>query len=103
MINPQIKEISFENYQKYFLDLISVNKTNNKSGSVDTPIFYHTEAGSLVITFSFNPFIIVVKESLEKLRKDYSVVFDDNYKSVKPELIDWINDKYMDKRGIPDL
>ena len=102
MKDPKVKQISFANYQKYFLHLFTVNNPDNKAGTIDTPIFYRIEAGSLIITFSFSPFIVEVKESMEVLKAQYDKVFKD-FEGEKPEFIGWIIDKFMDKRGIPEL
>ena len=102
-----IKNISFENYKKYFYDIIAVNTPNNKVDYPNkTPIFYKVEYDVLVISFSYSPFFIETKIQMEILRTEYVTTFDPEIESEKQnpaDFMEWVQEKYLDSRGIEEI
>lgn len=103
-----IKKIDFNVYLNNFYDLIRVNTPNNEqSQSYPTPIFYKIINNQLNISFSFANFYIETSVDIDLLTIEYNkqysdgnMLFDD---AKKLDFFSWMNNKYMDERGIKEL
>ena len=98
--NYQVKKISFEDFEKYFKELID---------SPDSPpiVFYKQDSEKICISFSFDSFIIITEIKISKIIEMYE---DDKFNSLDvvssdspehPALIKFKN-HYLE-RGIPEL
>ena len=63
--NHQIKKISFEDYDKYFRDLINSPDDNHI-------VFYRRTADDFTISISYDVFIIVTSISITKIIEKYA-------------------------------
>lgn len=100
------KNISLENYLKYFYEHIKINTPKNEIETLSTPIFYKVckSKDLLTISFTFMGFFINVNVPLTMLREKYAKVFEVTFEdSVIPDFMMWIDSKYMDNRGIEEI
>ena len=84
--------------------MIQVNTPSNSATNTEaqqTPIFFRKELGTLTISFAYSSFIIATKESIKTLTEEYEEIYVDN-EANKPKFMEWLNEKYMDNRGIPE-
>jgi len=104
-MTENVKKISLQTYEIYFKELISINTPSNigLENVEKTAIFYdlNTELDTITISFAFDPFIIVVPISLNKLQEKYNERYE--LDEDRPDFIVWINTNYMDARGILEL
>jgi hypothetical protein len=95
------KTISWSTYLDTFYDFIRVNTANNKDSTIETPIFYYMNHGTLTISFAFDKFYIEVHKNLAELQQEYNEQYSDDFNLTEPpRFLKWLNDKYMDERGI---
>lgn len=103
----EVKQISFENYLKYFHSIISINNPDNTVDyPIKTPIFYKIEHDVLTISFAYSPYLIETKIMMSVLHTEYKTLFDPELNSDKQnptDFMDWIQNKYLDNRGIEEL
>jgi hypothetical protein len=99
---PEVKRISFADYQKYFLNLLK---------SPDPPyhiLFYKKTSDGIEVSFSWDGFIIIVEVSYSEIKELYAdaamntadVTLSD--KEDHPVLLKFYTD-YLFGRGIPEL
>ena len=96
------KNISFDKYLQFFYELLRVNTPSHDrsdTGQINSSIFYKLDNSNIIISFSDGNFYIEVTKSLVELQDEYDRIFED-YLDNKPNFIQWLNDKYMDSRGI---
>lgn len=102
------KRIEFNVYLNNFYDLIRVNTPNNQQTQThSTPIFYKIINDEINISFIFSNFYIETFCNLDILRIKYeeeynndNMIFDD---SIRLNFMEWVNNKFMDERGIKEL
>lgn len=99
-----IKRINWDVYLTYFYDKLKINSVDRAEFPINSPIFYKIEEGTLTISFSFNPFILIVTKSIESLKIQYDRYVEENTSlSNIPTFVEWLGSTYMDGRGIPEL
>jgi len=96
---PNIKEVSFEEFEKTFFEALKPAVSNKV-------IFYKLFSDGVALSFSFDNFIIFTKESYENIKqkfpnseKDAEVIIEDE--DIHPSITKFIN-HYTYERGIEE-
>jgi hypothetical protein len=67
--NPQVKRVTFADYDKYFKDLLGSPDDNHV-------LFYRRTADKFVLSFSYDAFIITTEITIARIREMYADQLD---------------------------
>ena len=98
------KKISFNNYLKYFYDRIKVNSASNPDSTIETIIFFKIEESNLHISFNYLNFYITTVKNISLIEDEYKKHLDDmeTDETIQP-FKEWLQEKYLDNRGIEEI
>jgi len=98
-----LKKINWKTYLNTFYDFIKKNSVTNNTDTFDTLIFYRIDSGYLVVTFKYLDFYIQTHKLIDELQYEYDTMINEvEDEALQPVFIDWLNDKYLDSRGIKE-